>query len=169
MNKTNQESSLKTRLFFIFVMAILLSALSGCAKLPQQAVQKTEEPTGYMGEWTIQRVVAYGPAGTYSVSDAEKQVGKKVHFGVQEARMIGDQPSSSVAVIKNPVYSESSITQEAFIAEYKISLRQFGIVSENVKTVLVSGAEGTIASTLLIKDNNTIILVSGGTYFEITR
>jgi hypothetical protein len=187
MNKFRYIRKFGALLPFIFIAAISLITLTGCTlstpettPIPKgENVLSTANPgpnvtgeTGsldYRGEWTVKKVLAYGPAGTYSSGDAEKLVGLMLRFSSAEATIFSDHPSDSATVIKDPIYKESVITQDHFTQDFRMSFSQLGIEAQSVAMVGVSGLDDIGGCTLLLKDNNTIILVAGGTYFELTK
>jgi hypothetical protein len=122
----------------------------------------------YYGDWTVSKVLAYGAVGTYSKDDAEKQIGMKLSFTADKASVINDQPSDKATVIEKPDYQEGSLTSGDFLDNFKISFDQLGITAASVNEVIVPGQDAG-GCTLLIKDQNTMILAAGGTYFELTR
>lgn len=152
------------------------------APMPSQAPAPSEAPSpvpaspsvtaeaanGYYGQWTINKVLAYGDVGTYSKADAEKLIGINLSFSTTNASIINDQPSDKAIAIKNPVYHEGSITKTDFLTNFKMSFLKLGITADSITQVDVSSSDSG-GCVLLIKDSNTLILVAGGTYFELTR
>lgn len=122
----------------------------------------------YDGQWKVNKVLAYGAVGTYSKEDAEKQVGKSLSFSADAASILNDQSSDKAVVIKNPNYQEAVISKDNFLTDFRLSLDKLGIDADSVTRVEVSGS-GVGGCTLLIKDSSTMILVAGGTYFELVR
>lgn len=123
----------------------------------------------YYGQWVIRKVLSYGSAGTYGSDDAEKLVGKSLSFSADEDSIFNDRPSASAVVIKNPKYQETLVSSSDFLANFRMSFEKIGISTDSVAVVDVAGSEGTAGCSLLVKDSNTIILVAGGTYFELVR
>jgi predicted small lipoprotein YifL len=183
----------------IILIAVFLTALAGCGKTdidtpankPETSATppttasilpvsdngntgaETSSPAAdsdkaYFGQWAVSKVLAFGPAGTYSKEDAEKLVGLAMIFSEEQAVLINDQPSDQATVIEKPDYQESAITKDVFQTDYQMSFDQLGITTESVTAVAVSGQD-VGGCTLLLKDENTMILMAGGTYFELTR
>ncbi len=127
----------------------------------------TDNQTSYYGEWKVQKVLAYG-IGTYSSDDAEKLVGMKLNFSKDEADVFTDQPSDTAAVINNPEYQETTESGSDFQADYQMSFDTLGISTESVTEVQIT-SQDEIDGVFLIKDSDTIIMIAGGTYFELVK
>jgi hypothetical protein len=123
----------------------------------------------YFGQWTIDKVLAFGAAGTYSSEDADKMLGKTLSFSADEASIINDQPSDDPIVSGKPDYKETEITADDFLTSYQLTFEKLGIKAESVLEVAVSGPEGSGGCTLLVVDGGTMILAAGGTYFRLVR
>jgi len=121
----------------------------------------------YYGEWIINKVQAYG-VGTYSSEDAESLLGKSLTFTANKANYFGDQPSDIEKVATNPIYTETIISESDFVANYRIPVDLLGIKAPTITEINVSDSNGHV-STLIIKDDNTLIISGGGTYFELIR
>ncbi|NCB52946.1 MAG: hypothetical protein EOM54_13895 [Clostridia bacterium] len=121
----------------------------------------------YYGEWVVQKVLAYG-IGTYSKDDAEKLIGKRLNFSADEAGIFTDQPSDTATVINTPEYREKTQSSSDFLAEYKMNFDTLGISADSVTEVQVTGPD-EVGSVFLMKDGSTMILIAGGTYFELVK
>ena len=124
---------------------------------------------GYFGQWTVEKVLAYGQVGTYSSEDAEKLVGKSLSFSDTEAVIINDQPAASPVALNSPEYEEGSLSASDFTANFNMTFAQLDISADTVTEVVVSGAEAVGGCSLLLKDSDTMILIAGGTYFQLDR
>lgn len=122
----------------------------------------------YYGQWSVAKMLAYGAAGTYSKEDAEKLVGKNLSFSADEASVFTDQPSDTATVIKKPGYKIDTISGNDFLTNFRMSFDKLGIGADSVSELVISGSDASVY-ILLIKDSNTMILVAGGTYFELAR
>lgn len=167
------------------ILSIGLVGLTGCTEKvtePEEVVQPTPEisgsnenstvPTGqtqpvYYGEWVINKVQAFG-IGTFSGEEAESLLGKSLSFTQDKASYFGDQLSDIEKVADKPIYKEAVISESDFITKYRMSFDNLGINVDAVMEVNVSDAKGPV-STYLVKDDNTLIIVGGGTYFEMVR
>lgn len=127
----------------------------------------TDNQSSYYGEWTVQKVLAYG-IGTYSSDDALKLVGKSLIFSVDVAEVFTDQPSDTPAVINSPEYQETTISGNDFQEEYQMSFDTLGISTNSVTEVQVID-QNEVGGVFLIKDSDTIIMIAGGTYFELIK
>jgi hypothetical protein len=121
----------------------------------------------YYGEWIINQVQAYG-VGTYSVEDAESLLGKTLIFTADKASYFGDHPSTIEKLATNPIYTETIISDSDFVEKYRIPFDLLGLEGPTFTEINVSDSNGPV-STFLIKDDNTLIISGGGTYFELIR
>ncbi|MEL7563956.1 MAG: hypothetical protein AAGU27_03640 [Dehalobacterium sp.] len=138
------------------------------AAKPSGKIQKnsnSKEQKAYYCEWSIAKVLTYGTAGTYSKEDAEKLVGKNLSFSVDEAKIFTDQPSDTATVIKKPNYEEVTISRSDFLTNFGMSFDKLGIDTDSVTELIISGLDAS--AILLIKDSDSMILVAGGTCFEL--
>jgi bla regulator protein blaR1 len=122
----------------------------------------------YYGDWVINRVLAYSQSGTYSKEDAESLVGKEMSFSADSATCFGDQAGYVDTTASNPVYTATVYTSSDFISYYRMSFELLGLTGDSVTEITAKDSQGN-GSTLLIKDENTLIVVGGGTYFELLR
>jgi hypothetical protein len=121
----------------------------------------------YYGQWVISKVQASG-IGTYSNDSANSLIGKSLSFTSDKANYFGDEPSVIEKVAANPIYTETIIKESDFAVNYRIPLDNLGIETDTVTEISVSDLNGYVC-TFFIKDENTIILSGGGTYFEAVR
>ncbi len=128
-----------------------------------------EEQKEYYGQWTVEKVLAYGQAGTYSSEDAEKLVGRSLSFFDDEAVIINDRPADSPLAVKNPEYQEAVTSAGDFAADFRMTFDQLGITEDSVTVVSVNASDTAGGCLLLIKDSNNVILAAGGTYFELVK
>jgi bla regulator protein blaR1 len=122
----------------------------------------------FLGNWEINQVIAYGSVGTYAKEDAEKLIGKTMSFSADSVTCFGDDPSYIENTAKNPVYTVNDIESGDFVMNYRMTFDKLGITADSVTEVTAYDADGN-GCTLLVKDDNTLIVVGGGTYFELVR
>lgn len=139
----------------------------------EKATQSTttkanENKEAFYGNWVIKKVLAYGSVGTYSREDAESLIGKNLNFSKEKANLFGDQASYVNQVAVNPVYKKKTLSKEDFSINYQMTLDKLGVAANSVTEVTVSDSKGFV-NTFLIKDENTLVIVGGGTYFELVR
>ena len=182
MNKKNKKSS--TLLSIVSIVFVGLISLTGCSFVTNDEANNdtgtkeevnsnvvTEPNQGasepYYGEWIINQVQAYG-VGTYSGEDAESLLGKTLIFTADKVSYFGDQLLDIGKVATNPIYTESIISESDFVAKYRIPFDLLGIKAPTITEINVSDSNGHV-STFFIKDDNTLIISGGGTYFELIR
>lgn len=122
----------------------------------------------FYGNWVIKNVVAYGKVGTYSSEDAEKLLNKTLSFSVDKASCFGEQIEDINNIAINPVYTKTILSKSDFESGHKITLKQLGINSDPITRVHVEDSKGN-GCNFYIKDDNTLILSAGGTYFELDK
>jgi hypothetical protein len=139
---------------------------------PTQSAQVTpdvveQEQVVYFGEWVINQVLAYG-VGTYSTEDAESLIGKSLSYTEDQANFFTDELTDIEKIAKNPVYTETISSESDFIVNYRMSFDNLGIEADSITEINVTDSNGYVC-TFFMKDDNTLILVGGGTYFELVR
>lgn len=138
------------------------------SKVRMDLTQNTSaQQKDYFGTWKVQKVLAYG-VGTYSKDKAEKLIGQKLSLSNDAADVLTDEPSDAPVVIQNPEYQETTEQGDTFQSAYQMSFDQLGITGSSVTEVQVTGS-GDASGVFLVKDNSTLILIAGGTYFELAK
>lgn len=132
------------------------------------AADSTIRQEEFYGDWVINSVLAYGSAGTYSSEVAESLVGKSLSFSADKATCFGDEPSYLEKVAKNPVYMATDITSSDFVSNYRMTFDKLGLEGDSVTEITAVDSERN-GCTFFIKDNDTLIVYGGGTYFELVR
>lgn len=138
---------------------------------PAESADNTAAPAkseSFYGDWVIEKVTAYGSAGTYSKEDAEKLIGKSMSFTIDSATCFGDDSSYINNSAKNPQYEATEISKDDFTVNYRMTFDNLGITTDSVTEVTVSDAEGN-GCIFFVKDDNTLIVMGGGTYFQLVR
>lgn len=133
----------------------------------QNSAPKSQEQI-YMGNWVIKRAIAYAPAETYSKSDINSLIGKRLTFSPQKATCFGDSMSYLNESVQNPMYSKSSVFKDDFQSQNKVTFDNLGVSGPTITMIEVKDSSGK-GCIFYIKDNNTMILYGGGVYFEIDR
>ncbi len=112
--------------------------------------------------------MAFGSAGTYSREDADALIGKVLSFSADKAANFGDSAALLEPISTEPVYTETVITKDDFVTNYRMTFDNLGIDTDEVSEVSVSDANGVVC-TFLVIDENKLILIGGGTYYELVR
>ncbi|WP_052352925.1 hypothetical protein [Neobacillus dielmonensis] len=129
--------------------------------------QQSEE--FYYGQWQIKKVIAYGPAGTYSTDDINALIEKQVTFSKESATCFGEKIEDMNNVATNPVYKKRVIAKAAFPSEYRVTFEQLGITGDTVTELDATDANGICTVTFITPDKNKLILFGGGTFFEMNK
>lgn len=130
-------------------------------------LEKNEE--AFYGQWLIEKTIAFSRVGTYGEEDIKEILGKTLSFSKEESSCFGDDISYLSDTIKNPIYVESTMTTEEFTADFEISLKTIGIEANTVTEIKINDANNSLVCTFFIKDDNSLILFGGGTFFELSR
>lgn len=132
----------------------------------EEDANKDNQP--YYGDWVISKVIAFGQVGTYSKEDTDQLIGKTLTFAKDSATRFGDDASVINNTMTNPTYTIETLTSEQFIEQNRMTFDMLGIKEDKVKQVLVQDSDGN-TTIFLIKNENTLILIGGGTYFELLK
>ena len=135
-------------------------------RLTWAALDQNKVVESYYGEWIIKQVQASG-VGTYSSKDVESLLGKSLTFTANKASYFGDKPSDIVKVATNPIYTKTNIPESDFVEKHRIPFDNLGLKAP-ITEINVSDSKVHV-STFFIKDDNTLIISGGGTYFELIR
>ncbi|NFI93595.1 hypothetical protein FC961_04145 [Clostridium botulinum] len=130
---------------------------------------KVQNEESFYGQWVIEKAVGYSKVGTYSDDDIKKIVGKKLSFSKEQSSCFGDDASYLNDTVKNPTYKKSVITSDEFLSTWLVPLSTLSINSDTVTEIEVNDSKNLPACTFFIKDNDTLILYGGGTFFELKK
>lgn len=142
---------LMKKIFYYASLLLVVLIISSCSNT------KPNTPS-YFGNWTVDKVVGSTPIST-SVDDS--LIGLKATYNNEKAIFGKDETLK-------PEYKEQEITKDDFLNEYRTQLTDIGIKANSVKTVEITN--GTHAgSFLIIKDDQTMIFLWDGNYYEMKR
>jgi hypothetical protein len=115
------------------------------------------EPS-YFGNWIVEKLVGSTPIST----DAnETIIGTKVTYSKEEASFGKD-------TISNPDYKEEVLSEATFIEDYRNKFKDIGITSKSVRTIEITNWSN-IGNILMIKDDQTMIFLWNGNYYEMKK
>lgn len=129
-------------------------------------VQNEEE---FYGQWIIKNVVAFCKVGTYDEDDIKNIVGQNLSFSKEQSSCFGDDISYLKDTVKNPIYKKSLITSDDFMTDFYTSLSSIGINTNTVAEIEIKDANNCPSCLFYIKDDNSLVLYGGGTFFELSR
>ncbi|MBY6780422.1 hypothetical protein FDB15_16625 [Clostridium botulinum] len=130
---------------------------------------EVQNEESFYRQWVIEKAVGYSKVGTYSDDDIKKIVGKKLSFSKEQSSCFGDDASYLNDTVKNPTYKKSVITSDEFLSTWLVPLSTLSINSDTVTEIEVNDSKNLPACTFFIKDNDTLILYGGGTFFELRK
>jgi len=176
----------------ITILLILSILLSGCGKItidkqsktdnnnlnitgteipttnPTQVPKFNEDKEIFYGTWIISKIITSGNASIYSQDDIDKLMGKKLEYNSNYVRFENN-------IQNNPYYKKETISESDFLIGYTVSFKDLGIENKSIVQVEVYTDDActnywdSIGSTILIKNDNTLILIDGGDFFELTK
>lgn len=131
------------------------------------ADEKDSEEIFY-GQWTIEKVLAFGPVGTYSKDDINKIIGKKLVFSKESASCFGDHIESLNNTAYNPNYKKTVISKNDFESSFRVTFDKLGIKADSITEVIATDTKGN-GCTFFIMDDNTLMLYGGGVFFQLDK
>jgi hypothetical protein len=156
-------------------LAVMSIFIVGCSNnenkqpLSQNTTSALKNEESFYGDWVIEKAIGYSKAGTYSQEDIKKLVGKKLSFSKEKSSSFGDDVSYLNNIVKNPNYKKSKITKDEFETNFRASVSTLFTNSNNITEIEVVDDKGVSACTFFVKDNDTLVLYGGGTFFEVRR
>lgn len=118
--------------------------------------------TVYYGKWkVIQYYAAYITA--LSREEMEARIGTEYEYGAEVFISDGQQ-------LDAPQYSQSEVQKADFETDYQgqLTFEQLGITTDTIKQISIDNSYDC-GSTCFIKDDNTILILYEGVFFEAVR
>ena len=112
----------------------------------------------YYGEWKVEKDLGSTPVST---GVDKNMIGKTVVYTKDKATFDNKE-------IANPEYKEADITKEDFLKDYQYSLSDLGISSDSAKTLNIDNWTNA-GNFLVIKDDQTMIFLWDGTFYEMKK
>ncbi|MBW9152918.1 hypothetical protein [Clostridium estertheticum] len=126
----------------------------------KESKNKTVVKESFYGEWIIKSNPVGSSVTAYSSEDVKNIVGKKVTYSKVKA-------SYGSNICTSPIYKKSSISKSEFESSFRVNFSKLNVASFPLKHV-VDGLSG-IGNHFYVKDANTLLLFSGGYFFELDR
>ncbi|CAG7640285.1 hypothetical protein ACFQI7_30255 [Paenibacillus allorhizosphaerae] len=140
------------------LLIVLVICSFGKINYNMPATPSTAPTPSYYGDWTVQKWIGSTPVST---AVDERIIGMKATYMKEKA-------SFDKETILNSEYEEIEITNDDFLKEYRTQLSDIGINSKSVTTVKINDWTNP-GSFLIIKDEQTMIILWDGNYFEMKR
>ena len=124
--------------------------------------ENKDSNTVYYGKWKVtQYYAAYITALSREEMDA--RIGTEYEYGAEVFISDGQQ-------LDAPQYSESEVQKADFEADYQgqLTFEQLGITTDTIKQISIDNSYDC-GSTYFIKDDNTILILYEGVFFEAVR
>lgn len=122
----------------------------------------------FYGRWVIKGKITSGPVSAYSEAEAQSLVGKEIVFS---ANSVGfDHVNKS-----KPFYEQIILSENEFQEKYLISSRRLGIRNTPIIEIDVyvdssrASLWDSVGNVFFIKNKNSLILFSGGVFFELSK
>ena len=121
----------------------------------------------YFGTWVVSKKIATTPVYAMSEDKIKSYIGKELYLA--EKKVSFDKEN-----LVNPTFEETTLSDSNFNSENKVSLKTIGISSPSVKKVDViqnanSNWTSFFGNTFYVKDDNTLIALWDGVFFELNR
>jgi hypothetical protein len=121
----------------------------------------------YLGTWVVSKKIATTPVYAMSEDKIKSYIGKELYL--TEKKVSFDKEN-----LVNPTFEETTLSDSDFISENKVSLKTIGISLPSVKKVDViqnvnSNWTSFFGNTFYVKDNNTLITLWDGVFFELNK
>lgn len=132
------------------------------ATIESEAAQISDSNVSYFGIWEI---TSGAPSGFSALSEADitALIGKRFEY-FKEYALYGDAQK-----LENPIYHEFTISAEEFAESVKGStLETAGISQAFVQVIEIENAID-FGSSFYIKDENTLIMLWDGAFFELRK
>jgi hypothetical protein len=171
------EVSMKKFLKLLFLITLLIVLCSACSangtEIETQnnaSSRETTKITGnelYFGGWLVKREIKVQENSIYGKEEIRNLLGKKITFLVDTIKFEKE-------IFKNAIYKKYIKSKSEFM-EYKIPLEDLGIKEEYATGIDVQIPKGKsklrdyLCSSILIKNRNSLILISHGVFFELVR
>lgn len=134
-----------------------------------QTAQSTANEQTYIGTFKITKLLAQSSGGsTYDSATINKLIGREIVFTAEKATCFGDDISYLSKTALKPKYERVTLSDDELYTDYRVTFKSLGITTKTVIKITVTGQDGNIC-TFLIKSRNTLILIGGGAFFEVTR
>lgn len=124
--------------------------------------ENKDSNTVYYGKWKVtQYYAAYITALSREEMDA--RIGTEYEYGAEVFISDGQQ-------LDAPQYSESEVQKADFEMDYQgqLTFEQLGITTDTIKQISIDNSYDC-GSTYFIKDDNTILILYEGVFFEAVR
>lgn len=122
----------------------------------------------FFGEWTITKNIANNKVSAYSKDEIEKMIGKKVTYSDTLASFDNN-------ICSSPSYKKMTIITKEEDEKNYVKFADLGIKIESIINIEVfankeqSKSWISAGSLFYVKDQNTLIMVDDGAFFELTR
>lgn len=164
---TNQPT--QSILSSISAVATKTPAATASPTFPVQTAQSTESAETYIGTFKITKLLAQSSGGsTYDSTTINKLIGMEIVFTVEKATCFRDDISYISKTVIKPKYERVALSDDQLYTDYRVTFKSLGITTKTVVKITVA-CNGGNSCTFFIKDRNTLILIGGGAFFEVTR
>lgn len=118
----------------------------------------------YFGTWVIKKHIPTPNVSALSLEQINGYLGQEIT--VNEKQIVTSQ-----GTIENPVYEESTLTNNDFFINWRIQLNNLGIMDDTVTEINVANykheTENGLGSGFMLTNDNRLLTNIGGVFFEL--
>lgn len=116
----------------------------------------------YFGQWNITKSVGTLPIYAMSEEDIKGYVGKKITISKNEF-------ADTNGLVQSPRYEVKTVSGSEFFNENKIKLSAIGVNGNSITELTIYSPEGKAYNKIYLLDNNTIIYLWNGVFFQAEK
>ena len=136
-----------------------ISSTNENSKITTNEKEVDQTPRPFYGEWEVKKIIGYSKVFAESVGNIP--IGTKVIYSAEWMKY-GEN------YCKKPEYNMTTFKKDDFESGERIDFKDLGINADSIVQVDVKNCEYS-GGYFYIKDNNTLIYVAAGKFFEVVR
>ena len=143
--------------YYSLLLLLIISVLSslGCNQT---------EP--FFGEWVVSKIAGTSRISAMSEAEMKSFIGKRAEYNRTLATFDGES-------CENPIYKKETLSETDFFSNFRTSFENLDLKGKSVTLLNVYENQKTPwinpGSYLIIKDNDTMITIWDGVFFELKR
>lgn len=120
----------------------------------------------FFGKWVVSKVSGTSRISAMSEAEIKSFIGKKAEYNRRLAAFDGES-------CENPIYKKETLSEADFFSGFRSSFENLDLQGKSVTIFYVFENQSNPwinpGSSLIIKDNNTLITIWEGVFFEMKR
>lgn len=113
----------------------------------------------YFGQWKITKSVGTVPIYAMSKDDIKSYIGKTITIS-------NNQFADTNGSVQSPRYEVKTVSGSEFFDESKTKLSAIGVNGDSIRELTIYNPEGKAYNMIYLLDNNTIIYLWDGVFFQ---